>query len=397
MHLYDLVDVEEMKWLYSNGWLNETAHPTEPLAILNYSKRAQTSTVPWAVDSLNHCRGLIYNTTDGETVARPFPKFWNYGQDGAPTIPLHAHVQVTDKADGSLGIMYRAPSGELAIATRGSFTSEQAVHATAVLRERYDNFEPDPDWTMLFEIVYPENRIVLDYGDRDDLVLLGGVWTHREDLSILGPEGFPEWKGPKTEIVFEGPFAGALDLQLDRQNAEGYVIRRITNDDMVKLKQEDYKTLHAALFGLNQRRIYEIVMAGRGLGQPGQYEGVPEFDTLLSQLPDEFHDWARNQRHQILETVRKRADDIFEEYGVIIENIDWPFPEYAPPDVHRANKKLFAEEVGKVKTPYRWALFAIFNGAGRDDIEDQLLHHLDKDKEIDAKVRPVNQPIDEED
>jgi RNA ligase len=392
MHLYDLVDVNETTWLYENGWLNETEHPTEPLRILNYSKRAQTAVEPWSVESLHHCRGLIYNTTNGEIVARPFPKFWNYGQAGAPMIPLDALVQVTDKADGSLGIMYRRPSdGELAIATRGSFLSEQAVHATQTLYLKHNDFEPNPDWTMLFEIVYPENRIVLDYGARDDVVLLGGVLTHYKDLVILGPNGFPEWKGPKTEIIYEGNFDGALALKMDRPNSEGYVIRRMIDGGMVKLKQEDYKALHAALFGLNQRRIYEIVMAGRGLGQPGQYEGVPEFDTLLAQLPDEFHDWARNQRHQILETIRKRADDIFEEYGAIVEG--WSV--IYEVDDQRSRKKAFAAEVAKVKTPYAWALFAIFNGAGRDDIEDQLLHHLDKDKEIDAKVRPVNQPVEE--
>ncbi len=36
-----------------------------------------------------------------------------------------------------------------------------------------DTFEKiEKDKTYLFEIIYPENRIVIDYGDSDDLILL---------------------------------------------------------------------------------------------------------------------------------------------------------------------------------------------------------------------------------
>lgn len=389
MNLYDLVDGDELAELLRLGYVKETDHPTEQLAILNYTDLAQFNPEAFETESLNYCRGLIYNTSTGEIVARPWKKFWNHGQAGAAQISLGNRVQVTDKVDGSLGILYRRPSdGFLAIATRGSFASDQAVHATAVLRERYANFEPDPDWTMLFEIVYPENRIVLDYGDMDNLILLGGVWTR--DGAVLGPEGFPEWKGPQTKVLFEGELGEALKLPLDRRNAEGYVIRKHRDDSMVKLKQEDYKALHAALFGLNQRKVYESIMVGAGLGQPGQYEGVPDLDGLLERLPDEFHSWVKEQAINMDAMVAVRLDEIRAEYGAIMDGIYWE-PDWR--DVQR--KRVFAAEVLKVATPNKWALFMLYDGKSIDLVEEALWYRLDKDGAIDGKVRPVNLPDEE--
>lgn len=80
-------------------------------------------------------RGLILNKTTGEIVARPFDKFFNWFERGRfSRSPI---MQVYEKLDGSLGILYRTEDGELRIATRGSFDSEQAQYATKLLHEMY--------------------------------------------------------------------------------------------------------------------------------------------------------------------------------------------------------------------------------------------------------------------
>jgi RNA ligase len=304
-HIYDLVNPDELQHLFEQGYVRETLHPTEHLAILNYTDRAQCRPEVFEeFPSLNLCRGLIYNTADGTVVARPFAKFWNYGQSQAAPIELRDNVAVTDKVDGSLGILYRRPSdGFLAIATRGSFTSEQALHATQVFRERYDSFTPDPEYTLLFEIVYPENRIVLDYGDQDDLILLGSV--HKTDGTVIGAiiTGEDEnWPGP---LAVEWPamkLADALALP-PRLNAEGYVLRKLMTDDMVKVKQEDYLELHRIVFGLSTRRIYEAVVAGRTL------------EEILEPLPDEFHAWTTAVYNELYAKFRKRHNALIEQYA----------------------------------------------------------------------------------
>jgi RNA ligase len=121
--------------MMDQGYVSRRFHPEFPeLAILNYTEKAAYEGV-WNRVTLN-TRGLIYDTISDEVLARPFKKFFNYGQTGAPDIDLDARPYfVSDKFDGSLGIAYRQPDGLWAIATRGSFESEQAKHATELVRE----------------------------------------------------------------------------------------------------------------------------------------------------------------------------------------------------------------------------------------------------------------------
>ena len=83
--------------------------------------------------------------------------------------------EVYEKLDGSLGILYWL-GDEPYIATRGSFESPQAQIATELLRA-YDLSGLDRRRTYLFEIIYPENRIVVNYDDRRELVLLAIIDT----------------------------------------------------------------------------------------------------------------------------------------------------------------------------------------------------------------------------
>jgi hypothetical protein len=74
------------------------------------------------------CRGLIVDET-GRVVARPLRKFFNHNQPGAPVLGLDEPVSVTDKADGSLGIIYEGPEG-LAVATAARSPRRRASRAT---------------------------------------------------------------------------------------------------------------------------------------------------------------------------------------------------------------------------------------------------------------------------
>lgn len=114
-------------------------------------------------------RGLIINRTTGEIVARPFSKFF-YWLDGGRRSNGHI-VTVTEKLDGSLSILFRH-QGEYHLTTKGTFFSHQGKWATRFLRENYDLTGLPDELTLMFEIIYPENRIVVDYGEREALILL---------------------------------------------------------------------------------------------------------------------------------------------------------------------------------------------------------------------------------
>lgn len=284
MKLGEYVDLLVLEDMIDQRYVSEQKHPVEPLSILNYTQRAQFDRV-WN-DVTRKCRGLIYNHETGLIVARPWPKFFNWGEDyddpgrHGPDAP----VIVTDKIDGSLGILYYAPeSREWAIATRGSFTSDQALHATDILWERYDGWlvgadtHPVEGVTYLFEIVYPDNRVVVDYGDLDDLVFLGAV----ENETGL-PASPRLYHGPRAKEFQYRTLADALAAE-PRENCEGLVVTFLDGPcagERVKLKQEDYVRLHRIVTGLNERTVWEHL----GTGAP--------LEDLLAPLPEEFHEWV---------------------------------------------------------------------------------------------------------
>lgn len=342
--LYDLVDRGQLSAAIDAKHVRQQAHPSEPLAILNYTE-ACVYEDGWNATTLL-CRGLIYNTESNEVVARPFAKFFNYGQPGAVAIPLDAQVSVTDKADGSLGILYPLPSGGWAVATRGSFTSDQAVFATALFNDRYGaDAAPGPEWTLLFEIVYPENRIVLDYGDTRDLYLLGAVSI--ETGSILEPDWFNsyDWPGPKVKTFDYSTLTEALAAE-PRPNAEGLVIRWRYTGEMVKLKQEDYVALHKIVTGLSARTVWQHLVDEKPI------------EELIKPLPDEFHTWVLEVAHELNRTVAARHTALRLAYHDLIAADRTGFSVGATDDV-REIKKRFAM-VAK-DGPDAWAMFALYD------------------------------------
>ncbi|GAA1365731.1 RNA ligase [Streptomyces beijiangensis] len=275
-NLSDLVDLDLLAQSISAGYVREQVHPSLPLRILNYSEKAQFERV-WD-DATRQCRGLIIDR-GGKVLARPYAKFFNYAEHPEGSFALDARVVVTDKLDGSLGVLYPTPDGH-AVATRGSFASDQALHATEVWLKRYAPIvEPAPGVTYLFEIIYPANRIVCDYGDLDDLVLLGGVET--ASGTPVPADSLP-WSGPRVSTFDYATLREALTAE-PRGGAEGLVLRFPGQDQtMIKIKQDDYVALHRIVTGLNARIVWERLGAGDGTG------------SICEDLPDEFHGWVRD-------------------------------------------------------------------------------------------------------
>ncbi len=335
--LADLFDPAELAAALTDGWVRAQTHPTEPLTILNYTERAAYAD-HWDAITLT-CRGLVHHSVTGAVLARPFAKFFNHGQRGAAVLDLAAPVRVSDKLDGSLGILYPLPSGGFAVATRGSFASAQAHHATQCYQRRYAaRFTPPAGHTVLFEIVYPQNRIVVDYGGMDDLVLLGAVRI--ADGAVLAADEVPGWPGPVAGSFAVDSFAQALALP-PRRGAEGLVVRCLDTGAMVKLKQADYVALHRIVTGLTERTVWQHLVDGRPLAE------------LIEPLPDEFHGWVHTVADRIRSTVDSAETALRAEFAAL------------PP---APSRKDFALAVAR--HPQRWALFALLDGR---DIGPKLL------------------------
>ncbi len=276
MKIQDLLDMRKVVELVGDGYLRERAHPEHPsLRILGYTEKAQWERL-WCHETLT-CRGLIYEAGSGEVLARPWPKFFNWGEGSEP-LALSDMVEVTDKMDGSLGILFRNPfTGMWEIATRGSFDSDQARLSNDLLVPHYlDDWRPADGWTYLFEILYPENRIVLDYGKRRELAFLGAVSI--ETGEVRGPGSDLTWPGPVTQVFGSMQVGDALAMP-PRPNAEGLVLRH-RDGTMVKIKQEDYVRLHKLVTGLSDKAVWEHLSEGK------------KITDMLESIPDEFHQWV---------------------------------------------------------------------------------------------------------
>lgn len=348
----DLFPFVELEAAVDAGLVVRRAHPSLPLCILNYTDKCTYTPDSWNAVTRT-CRGLIYHTHTHEIVARPFPKFFNRGERYAPQVDLSARVTVTDKLDGSLGVLYRTPQG-LALSTRGSFDSEQAVHATEIIRTRYDGFAPPDGLTLLFEILYPDNRIVVDYGTLDDIVLLGAIDIdtgrsfHPHD-DVLGG-----WPGPRT-TVFEHPtLAHALEAP-PRPNAEGLVVHFTDHEARIKLKQDDYVALHRIVTGLNERTVWEHVSGfDRATGTFGEERSVSE---LLEPIPEEFHEWVEMVAAGLLNRIATDERAIEKVYQDILAELpaDYTRKDFALRAVQSEWKAgLFARIDGKDFRPTLW-------------------------------------------
>jgi putative RNA ligase len=330
MNLYDLVPYELMNQMKVEGYIRTQQHPTLPLIIHNYTEKAQFEKM-WN-QATRACRGLI--TTEGWPhliVARPFSKFFNYGEhDIHQLLYPEELVSVTDKMDGSLGIMYQLGVQGPYIATRGSFTSDQAIHATELLRRKYPDFHPHPSWTYLFEIIYPENRIVVDYSDTDDLFLLGMV--ENESGAVLGPEVDTTWPGPRTQSLPYQTLKEALTAPL-RAGKEGMVIRFLADNTMVKVKQPEYVELHRIVTGLNEKEIWRRTMR---LDLEGERD-VDKMAALLADIPDEMHGWVESVAFSMIDKVRDRERYTQFIYANVIDHLD-----YGNHTSGRGRKKAFA-------------------------------------------------------
>lgn len=298
MKLFDYLDAAKLSEQITQGMVKRNDHPDLPLCILNYTPKAQFTPELWN-EVTDKCRGLIYDSRSLEIVSRPFVKFWNYGDPRHPeTMPENlpsTEPKITRKMDGSLGIFYRSED-RFGIATRGSFVSDQAKWATRYLEMNRAVAWPD-GFTPLFEIVFPENQIVVKY-DFSGLVLLAmvnnetGEESPREQLEIFA-------KGNGVRLVDDFAKPIGVCITEDIENEEGYVAsweRPGTYPLRVKIKMETYCRLHRLMTQTNPVTVWEMLKDGLDL------------TTLTQEAPADFLQWV-NAVESSLRNAYKTLED----------------------------------------------------------------------------------------
>lgn len=367
MHISEYLNVVELDEAVKNKAIRAAHHDTLPLTLYTYTEHAMYQG-QWN-DAERKCRGLVVEDT-GQIVAFCMKKFFNHGEHAngksyAPPLPQGMDFEIFAKMDGSMGTAFFYED-QWHVASKGSFHSEQATWATERLRRivaqaqydenlsssGYGSFPLSQHKTYTCEIIYPTNRIVVDYGELEDLVLLT-VFDNATGAEELTEEHRLEWGWVGSVVPRYNPWGISVDelqiladenILLDEDNGdrtvtgsdnEGYVVR-YADGTRCKIKLSDYLRLHKIVTNCTERSIWEALVAGTDVEQ------------YLGDVPDEFHDWVVLVVARLKEEHQRLILEAREDFRYILEEIK-------PQD-----KKAFALEA--VKQPSPSALFLLWDG-----------------------------------
>lgn len=289
--------LKELRKYEDDGWVYSQVHPSLPLTIFNYNNATQYQN-HWDDITLK-ARGLVLDTNTGEIVSQGFPKFFNYSE-GKTKLPDNiSNVTVFEKLDGSyIGLFYYAD--QWIINSRGSFDSDQSKMAENLLKD-VDFDMMDTSLTYCFELIHPDNRICVNYGDRKELVFLaafrGGeeVEYHKAMLNM-------DFSVVNRYKMFT--FAYEELKARNKENEEGYVIK-FSNDERCKIKFDDYIKLHSLYTRTSTRDIWKCLMDG------------DDIFKIIEDAPDEIYGWIKAVSAELRKEFNMLLHGIIQEYNAI--------------------------------------------------------------------------------
>ena len=136
--------------------------------IFNYRLASYTD---FCKPSALECRGITFDITDPDNVqlvCRPMPKFFNVDENPfSMNLDFSNVKQIMLKMDGSLISSFMHKNG-VALKTKGSLHSTQAVEAYALMKNEPEFFDlisalSELKYTVNMEYCAPTNRIVVGY------------------------------------------------------------------------------------------------------------------------------------------------------------------------------------------------------------------------------------------
>lgn len=276
----------------------------------------------WDEVTLN-ARGIVFDETNGEIVAWPFKKFFNYQEffDGEGNhsnlfnlLPTEWKPNVTgkfhclEKVDGSLGIVFYNPYTEKwQVKTGGSFDSTQAVWAQKWFDKNIDTLYLVNTRTYLFEIISNEDVHPIHY-DFEGMVLLS-VISNRDGSEYSFDVIKQTADLLKVRLVksydfenFNDAVAWAKKLP---KSQEGLVIT-FDNGFKCKAKSDDWCQLAKMFEGLNKWNVWVCYDIEKDFfhAHVDKHNGYRPIDDEVLFIPEELteiREYAENLRTEIKE------------------------------------------------------------------------------------------------
>ena len=295
------------------------------MTIYQYTEFTQFESL-WNNCTLN-ARGIVFDD-DGVLVQRCIPKFFNHDEpDGIKVEKLMLKEQigvVQEKLDGSLIKITKDEKHGLVITSKASFESDQAKMAKEIVDE--NNYSFREGWTYHFELIHPDNQIVLSYGDERKLVLLAIIDNRTgKDIDIYS-----------DDLKFEKPklynYETLLDVNTLNKDGlhEGVVVNY--GSYRLKYKTDEYIRLHRIVTEFSAKRVWEALSNGRRIDRRN--------------IPEEFIKWLDETEEELLA-----------KYNEVFSKIDYAILETE----NMTNKEIALSDDETVKE-VREYIFAIRSG-----------------------------------
>lgn len=235
-----------------------------------------------------HFRSSVWHE-DGTLVSAGFPKFTNWGEN-PENFPVPASLKdcnVVEKLDGSLLIVSKW-FDKLMLRTRGTVDARNLDngHELDLFMKKHgdqclyllDRYPTGPAYSLLFEWVSPEQRIILNYGDEPAWYLVGAV--NHDDYSLM-PQSTLDYvakeHGFQRPPVYSFPSVEALMSGVEQwKGKEGVVVYSKNDQVLHKVKGLWYLALHRMKEALAS--FDKVVDVWYEQGEPS-YQKFEEFVT----------------------------------------------------------------------------------------------------------------------
>lgn len=254
-------------------------------------------------------------------------------------------VSLADKCDGSVISFVKFENGKIRAKSKASFESEQAVMAQKIFDENDAIKELvishlSIGYVPIFEIVGPENQIVLEYHNTELILLQVRCAVTGEYKQYL--ETVEDGYGIRIAEQFPQSMMNLDDLlarkEIDESDIEGWIIT-FEDGQMAKIKTEKYMQLHGLIGpdAFRENLLIKTILDGNiddviSMLVPGEKKDrVMAMDTVVTHKFNHmvvefkelrrkyFQDFGENRKNF---AIKHSKDDCF---GAIMKTLDVSF------------------------------------------------------------------------
>lgn len=268
-------------------------------------------------------RGMIINGKTERCIYYPFDKFFRLDEmpeSSESALPDH-EPEIAEKVDGSMIAVFMHDE-ELRFACKGNLVTPTAKKAEQIAK-KYDFHNLDfSRFHYVFELIHPKNRYpegltIVDYGDREELVLIGmrdrltnEMISYERTAAHATKKGFSHpklEKRPLTQVIDETKQPGPLDN-------EGFVAN-FGNEKYIKVKYKTYMKVLKAVNEISRKRFVKKFTRAK----PDQRE------KMLDEIPQP----VRRHALRSLADFEVYCDNIEAQFREIISKHGPEMPQYA--------------------------------------------------------------------